>query len=72
MMASREVWPFFVIGFVIASITDLTLIAIGALGVSLALMYLALDKGGSNGNSSGNSGGGNNTGDPLGDILDAY
>ncbi len=71
MMASREVWPFFIIGFVIAAISDLTLIAIGALGVSLALMYLALDKGGS-GSNGNNNGGNSNSGDPLGDILDDY
>ncbi|GBG93704.1 mannose-specific PTS system IIC component [Ligilactobacillus salitolerans] len=69
MMASREVWPFFIIGFVIAALSDLTLIAIGALGIALALMYLSLDKGGSG---SSNNGGGSNTGDPLGDILDDY
>lgn len=70
MMASREVWPFFVIGFVIAAISDLTLIAIGALGIALALMYLSLDKSGSN--SGSNNGGNSNSGDPLGDILDDY
>lgn len=31
MMATKEVWPFFVIGFVVAAISQLTLIAIGAL-----------------------------------------
>ena len=67
MMATREVWPFFIIGFVIAAISDLTLIAIGAIGVALALIYLELSKGGSNGN-----GGNSNTGDPLGDILNDY
>ncbi|KGO32372.1 PTS alpha-glucoside transporter subunit IIBC [Oenococcus alcoholitolerans] len=75
MMASREVWPFFAIGFVIAAITNLTLIAIGALGLSLALMYLQLDKGGSNGggsNNNGSSGSSSNTGDPLGAVLDDY
>ncbi|HJE98302.1 PTS mannose/fructose/sorbose transporter subunit IIC [Ligilactobacillus acidipiscis] len=70
MMASREVWPFFVIGFVVAALSDLTLIAIGALGIALALMYLTLDKGGSSSNN--NNGGNSNTGDPLGDILDDY
>ena len=60
----------FIIGFVIAALSDLTLIAIGALGVALALMYLTLDKGGSN--SGSNNGGSSNTGDPLGDILDDY
>ncbi|MYV04682.1 MULTISPECIES: PTS mannose/fructose/sorbose transporter subunit IIC [Furfurilactobacillus] len=70
MMASSEVWPFFAIGFALAALTDLTLIAIGTIGLSMALMYLKLDEHGSNG---GNGGGGNNnTGDPLGDILDDY
>lgn len=69
MMASREVWPFFVIGFVLAALSKLTLIAIGALGVSLALMYLELEeKAKGNGGNGGNSG----SGDPLGDILDDY
>ncbi|ENY5771636.1 PTS mannose/fructose/sorbose transporter subunit IIC, partial [Listeria monocytogenes] len=44
MMATKEVWPFFVIGFVVAAISQLTLIAIGALGVALALIYLNLSK----------------------------
>lgn len=68
MMATREVWPFFIIGFVIAAISDLTLIAIGAIGVSLALIYLELSKGGSGNGNGGNS----NTGDPLDDILNDY
>ncbi|HHH8712611.1 TPA: PTS sugar transporter subunit IIC, partial [Listeria monocytogenes] len=64
-----EVWPFFVIGFVVAAISQLTLIAIGALGVALALIYLNLSKMGG-GNSNG--GGGGNSRDPLGDILNDY
>ena len=69
MMASKEVWPFFAIGFALAAVKDLTLIALGAIGLSLALMYLALEaKGGSGSNNSGNEG----TGDPLGDIIDDY
>lgn len=40
----KEVWPFFVIGFVVAAISQLTLIALGALGVALALIYLNLLK----------------------------
>jgi PTS system mannose-specific IIC component len=67
MMATKEVWPFFIIGFVIAAISQLTLIALGALGVALALIYLSLSKmGGSS------SGGGGNSGDPLDDILNDY
>ncbi|EAD1597914.1 PTS mannose/fructose/sorbose transporter subunit IIC [Listeria monocytogenes] len=69
MMATKEVWPFFVIGFVVAAISQLTLIAIGALGVALALIYLNLSKMGG-GNS--NDGGGGNSRDPLGDILNDY
>ena len=44
MMATREVWPFFAIGFVIAAVSDLTLIALGALGISFGLIYLELKK----------------------------
>lgn len=67
MMATREVWPFFIIGFVIAAISQLTLIAIGALAIAIALIYLNLsDMGGSS------KGDGGNTGDPLGDILNDY
>lgn len=67
MMATKEVWPFFIIGFVVAAISQLTLIALGALGVALALIYLNLSKMG--GSSTGSGG---NTGDPLGDILNDY
>ena len=67
MMATKEVWPFFAIGFCVAALSDLTLIALGAIGVSLALIYLTLSE--SVGSSNG---GGSNTGDPLGDILNNY
>ena len=36
MMATREVWPFFAIGFALAAISQLTLIALGAIGVAIA------------------------------------
>lgn len=65
MMATKEVWPFFIIGFVVAAISELTLIALGAIGVALALIYLNLSK-------MGSSSGGGNSGDPLGDILNDY
>lgn len=67
MMATREVWPFFIIGFVVAAISQLTLIALGALAVAIALIYLHLSEMGGSG-----KGGGGNTGDPLGDILNDY
>ena len=65
MMASREVWPFFVIGFCVAALQGLTLIALGGIGVSLSIMYLALEGSGSKSSNNG-------SGDPLGDILDNY
>ncbi|MBL4932778.1 mannose/fructose/sorbose family PTS transporter subunit IIC [Clostridium paridis] len=65
MMATKEVWPFFAVGFVLATVSQITLIGLGALGVALALLYLALSKQGGNGGSS-------NTGDPLGDLIDRY
>lgn len=68
MMATKEVWPFFIIGFVVAAISQLTLIALGALGLALAFIYLNLSKMGG----SSNGGGGGNSGDPLGDILNDY
>lgn len=67
MMATKEVWPFFAIGFVLATVSEITLIGLGAIGVALALIYLALSKQGGSGN-----GGSSNTGDPLGDIIDNY
>lgn len=66
MMATKEVWPFFAIGFVLATIPDITLVGLGGIGVALALIYLALTKQG------GSGGGGGNTGDPLGDIIEDY
>lgn len=67
MMATKEVWPFFALGFVIATVGDLTLIALGAIGVAFALIYLTLSE-----NSGSSNGGTSNTGDPLGDILNNY
>jgi PTS system mannose-specific IIC component len=67
MMATKEVWPFFIIGFVVAAVSQLTLIALGALGVAMALIYLNLSKMGGSGN-----GGSGNTGDPLDSILNDY
>ena len=67
MMSTKEVWPFFAIGFVLATVSEITLIGLGVIGVALALIYLALSKQGGSGN-----GGNSNMGDPLGDIIDRY
>ena len=67
MMRAGYLMPFFAIGFCLAAISDLTLIALGAIAVSLALIYLKLSESGGS-----SSSGGSNTGDPLGDILNDY
>lgn len=67
MMATPETWPFFALGFVFGAIQDLTLIALGTIGLAAAIIYLGLkDAAKSNGGGAGGSG------DPLGDILDTY
>lgn len=68
MIATKEVWPFFAIGFVLATISQLTLIALGGIGLALALIYLTLSKSGGSNNGGGNGG----SGDPVGDIIDNY
>ena len=67
MMATKETWPFFALGFVLAAISELTLIALGVIGVVLALVYLGLKDNAGKGN-----GGAGGSGDPLGDILNDY
>lgn len=66
MMATKQVWPFFAIGFCLAAVTQLTLIALGVIAVALAFLYLDLSSKG------GSGGGNNNVGDPLDDILNDY
>ena len=57
----------FAIGFALAAVSQLTLIALGAIGVALALIYLSLSKKGGNG-----GGGVATSNDPIGDILEDY
>jgi PTS system mannose-specific IIC component len=66
MMATKETWPFFALGFVLAALSGLTLIALGVIGLSLALIYLGLKE------LATQNGGAAGSGDPLGDILDDY
>lgn len=65
MMATKETWPFFALGFVVACISEITLIGLGVIGVVIALVYLGLKE---SGGSKGNTG----SGDSLGDILNDY
>lgn len=44
MMSNKEIWPFFIIGFIIATLTELTLIGLGALGIAAAMIYLNTTK----------------------------
>ncbi|MEY8379589.1 PTS mannose/fructose/sorbose transporter subunit IIC [Ileibacterium valens] len=66
MMANKEVWPFFALGFALAALSQLTLIALGVIAVALALIYLQLSE------NKGTGAGGSVSGDPLGDILNDY
>lgn len=43
MMGNKETWPFFAIGFALAGVTNLTLIALVALGAGGMLLYLTLE-----------------------------
>lgn len=67
MMSTRETWPFFALGFVIAAIPNLTLIALGVIGVVLAMIYMTLKS-----LATSNTGGNTGSGDPLGDIINDY
>lgn len=65
MMSTKETWPFFALGFVFATINNLTLMALGAIGMVIALVYIKLKESGGSNNQNG-------TGDPLGDIINDY
>lgn len=71
MMATLEAWPFFIIGLVLAPVTQFTLLGLGFLGLALTIIYLTImqliEKASQNGGSGTNHGG-----DPLGKILDNY
>lgn len=69
MMATKDTWPFFAIGFVIAALSQLTLMAIGVLGLAIALIMLDIyERRGSSSGATASSG----SDDPLGDILNDY
>lgn len=42
MMRARHLMPFFFAGFVVAGFTDFNLVALGALGTIMALLYIQL------------------------------
>ena len=69
MMASKSSWPFFFMGFALAAVTELNLIAMGIIGLSIALIYISIAPQFNN-NSGG--GGGNSVEAALDDILEDY
>ncbi|MCM0600382.1 PTS mannose/fructose/sorbose transporter subunit IIC [Periweissella ghanensis] len=72
MMATPQLWPFFFLGFALSAVTQLNLIAMGIIGVVIALLYLQLSPE-FNGRGGGSSNGGSsNGGDPIDDILNNY
>lgn len=70
MMASKTTWPFFFIGFALAAVTELNLIAMGIIGLSLAFIYIQIAPEFNQG--SGGGGGGGSVDDQLDDILEDY
>lgn len=70
MMATPKLWPFFFLGFALAAVSELNLIAMGIIGLVLALIYLQISPefNGGGGNNNSSTGGG----DPLDDILNDY
>ncbi|MDU3211023.1 PTS mannose/fructose/sorbose transporter subunit IIC [Anaerococcus sp.] len=67
MMSTKETWPFFALGFVLAAIPQITLIGLGVIGLALGLIYMKL-KGLAQSSSSSSHG----SGDPLGDVINDY
>ena len=69
MMASKTTWPFFFIGFALAAVSELNLIAMGIIGLALALIYVQVAPEFNQG--SGDDGGGS-VDDQLDSILEDY
>ncbi|KRM71638.1 PTS mannose/fructose/sorbose transporter subunit IIC [Lacticaseibacillus brantae] len=70
MMATPQIWPFFFLGFALAAVSELNLIAMGVIGLVIALVYLQLSP--QFNKNSNNGGGSSNGGDPIDDILNDY
>lgn len=70
MMATPKLWLFFALGFALSAIGELNLIAMGIIGVVLALLYLQFSPEFNQGGGGGSANTG--SGDPLDDILNDY
>lgn len=69
MMATPKLWPFFFLGFALAAVSELNLIAMGIIGLVLALVYLQIAP---EFNGGGHGSGPSQGGDLLDDILNDY
>jgi mannose PTS system EIIC component len=69
MMATPKVWPFFIIGFALAALSELNLIAMGMIGIALVYLQLAPEF---NANKGGGSGGAMSVDDQLDQIMNDY
>ena len=69
MMASKTTWPFFFIGFALAAVSELNLIAMGIIGLALALIYVQIAP---EFNQGSGGGGGGSVDDQLDSILEDY
>ncbi len=65
MMASKALWPFFFIGFALAAVKALNMVALGVIGVCLAIIYIQLSP-----QHHDNGTGGGSAANPLDDTLD--
>ncbi|MDO4670754.1 MAG: PTS mannose/fructose/sorbose transporter subunit IIC [Aerococcus sp.] len=73
MMATRQNWPFFFIGFALSAVSSLNLVAMGIIGVALALIYIELSpQFNNNGGNGSNGGNGGSVDDALDAILEDY
>ncbi len=72
MMASRTTWPFFFIGFALAAVSELNLIAMGIIGLALAVLYVAVAPEFNQGSGGGPRSGSGSVDDALDEILEDY
>lgn len=70
MMASKSTWPFFFLGFALAAVSDLNLIAMGIIGLALAVIYIELSPTFNNNGGGGSVSGGVEA--ALDNILEDY
>jgi PTS system mannose-specific IIC component len=68
MMATKDLWPFFFLGFIVSQFEQLNLIEMGAIGLCIAFVYINVWPAFQN-RIAGSGGGG---GDDLDSVLEDY